>query len=194
MFRRSGLPAIWCLALTCLVTAQGAEPNELAGFQSRIDRYVDMHRRLEGPMPPLDAASDMDGVHRLMAELRVRIRGERQREGQGHLLTPAIAELLRVRIAGRLAPADVANAMADIDEHTPPGMPPLRVNEPLPDDAPFGLVPPQVLEALPRLPKELRWMVLSKALLIWDHHADLVVDIAPGLFDASTYTTAKFKR
>ena len=42
-------------------------------------------------------------------------------------------------------------------------------------------------------PAELRYMVLSKALLVWDHHADLVVDIAPGLFDASTYSTGKTK-
>ena len=46
---------------------------------------------------------------------------------------------------------------------------------------------PPVLRELPALPGELRYMVLSKALIIWDHQANLVVDIAPGLFDADTY-------
>ena len=84
--------------------------------------------------------------------------------------------------------------MEDIDEHMPLNMPPVRVNEALPEEAPFGMVPPQALRDLPPLPDELRYMVLSKALLLWDHHADLVVDLAPGLFDAASYTKAATRK
>jgi hypothetical protein len=48
-------------------------------------------------------------------------------------------------------------------------------------------LPPLALRALPPLPPELRYVVLSKSLIIWDHHADMVVDVAPGVFDAATY-------
>lgn len=187
MVRRTVRDSILFLLLSATLAAQGAVSPELATFENRLGQYVEMHRRLEGPLPPLAAASDMDDVHRLMAALRVRIRGERKEQGQGYLLTPAVVQVLRTRIAGCLSPESIADTMADIDEHVPPGMPYPRVNEPLPEDAPFGMVPPQALASLPRLPPELRWVVLSNALLIWDHHADLVVDIAPGVFDASTY-------
>jgi hypothetical protein len=114
-----------------------------------------------------------------------------KREGLGYLLSAEVVKVVRERIAGCLSLDDISDVMADIDEHAPPGMPFPRVNEPLPEDAPFGLIPPQALKDLPRLPPELRWVVLSNALLIWDHHADLVVDIAPGVFDASSYRSRK---
>jgi hypothetical protein len=194
MFRRLGLYAIGVFVLTGAVGAQGTPAKELAAFQSRLDQYVAMHRRLEGPLPPMAVTSNMDDVHRLMDALRGRIRAERQGDVQGHLFSPGMITLLHQRIAGCMTPDDIRNAMEDIEEHTPPGMPALRINEPLPEDAPFGMVPPQALRELPPLPDELRYMVLSKALLVWDHHANLVVDIAPGLFDASTYAKRHHSR
>jgi hypothetical protein len=133
------------------------------------------------------ATSDMDEVYRLMAALRARIRAERKDQAQGSLLTPAVTGLLRERIKSCMTADEIAQTMEDIEEHTPPDMPPVRVNEPLPEDAPFGWFPPLALRALPPLPPELRYVVLSKSLIIWDHHADMVVDIAPGVFDAATY-------
>lgn len=187
MYRRTVLTSITFFVLSCAVMAQAPVLPELAVFESRLGQYVDMHRRLEGPLSPLAAAPDMDEVHRLMDALRARIKAERRDQGQGYLFMPAMIELVRARLAGCLTPKHMSEAMADIDEHTPPDMAPLRVNDPLPEDAPFGMIPPEALRMLPRLPPELRYVVLSKALVIWDHHADLVVDIAPGVFDAATY-------
>jgi hypothetical protein len=170
-----------------LCVAQREDPRELAAFESKVQQYVEMHGRLEGPLPPLKTTSDMDVVHQLMDTLRARIQTERKNRQQGYLLTPGMIAVVRARVSSRLTRDEIARAMEDIDEHTPPDMPPIRVNEALPQDAPFGLVPPLALGALPPLPSELRYVVLAKALIIWDHHADLVVDIAPGVFDAATY-------
>jgi hypothetical protein len=185
--------SVFMIALSGVLAAQTIVSPELATFDRRLGEYVDLHRRIEGPIPPLASAPDMDEVHRRMAAVRDRIVTERkaQRQAQGYVLPPPVIQVLRGRIAGCLTADDIANAMADIDEHTPPGMPFPRVNSPLPEDAPFGLIPPQALCALPPLPPELRWVVLSNALLIWDHHADLVVDIAPGVFDAATYRVTR---
>lgn len=193
MFR----PVLGCsipvIVLSGALAAQTVVPGDLATFDRRLGEYVDMHRRLEGPIPPLAASSDMAEVHRLMAALRERIQIERKAQGQGYLLSPQVIQVLRARIAACLSPDDIADVMVEIDEHTPPAMPFPRVNEPIPEDAPFGLIPPEALKTLPRLPPEVRWVVLSNALLIWDHHADLVVDIAPGVFDASTYRKITIK-
>lgn len=100
-------------------------------------------------MPPLMAASDVGEVLRLMSELRGRIRAERGTQAQGAIVTPAMAVLLRDVIARTLTPEDIADVAAELEEHTPPDMRAVRVNEPLPEDAPFVLIAPQLLRALP---------------------------------------------
>src|SRR5688500_13004165 len=164
---------------------------ETAAFQGRVDQYVQMHRRLEGPLPPLMVTNDMDEVHRLMAALRERIREDRARQAPGPLVTPPMGLVLRQVIGATLTVDDLVDLAAELDEHTPEGMPAPRVDEPLPENAPFVLMAPQLLRALPSLPPELRYMALSKALLIWDHHADFVVEMVPGLFDPLTYSKKK---
>jgi hypothetical protein len=171
--------------------AQIDAPAETAAFQGRVNQYVQMHRRLEGPLPPLKVTTDMDEVHRLMADLRRRIREERGRQAQGPLVTPPMALVLRQVIGTTLTVDDLIDLAAELDEHTPEGMPAPCVNEPLPEDAPRVMMAPQLLRALPPLPHELRYMALSKALIIWDHHADLVVEMVPGLFDPLTYSKKK---
>jgi hypothetical protein len=43
-------------------------------------------------------------------------------------------------------------------------------------------VPPQLIRALPQLPPELQYRIVGRALVLWDHHADLIVDVLPGAF------------
>jgi hypothetical protein len=179
------------IALTCPLGAQSIPSSDLTTFQTRVDEYVQMHRRLAGPLPAVAVTSNMDDVLGRMDALRAGLQVARKGDRQGQFFTPAVIRALGERIAAVMSADDIRSAMEDIDEHMPPDMPPLRVNEPLPEDAPFGMVPPPVLRELPTLPGELRYMVLSKALIIWDQQADLVVDIAPGLFDAGTYGKAK---
>jgi hypothetical protein len=51
---------------------------------------------------------------------------------------------------------------------------------------PFGFVPPQMLAALPRLPAELQYRIIGNSLVLWDHHANLIVDFLPGAFIATS--------
>ena len=194
MFQRSAFRAFGVLALTYAFGAQAPSSKDLTTFHARLDEYTEMHRRLEGPLHPVAVTTNMDDVHRSMDALRVRIRAERKGQEQGYLFSPGLIEELHERLAAVMTPDEIRNAMEDIDEHMPLNMPPVRVNEALPEEAPFGMVPPQALRNLPPLPDELRYMVLSKALLLWDHHADLVVDIAPGLFDPASYTKAATRK
>ena len=172
--------------------AQANAPAELAAFQARLDAYSEMHRKLEGPLPPMMVTSDMDEVHRLMDTLRGRIKAARGTAGrQGVLITPKLAIVLREVVGSTLTLADIVNVSEELAEHTPPRMPRVRVNEPLPQDAPFVMLAPQLLKALPPLPEELRYVALGGALIIWDQHANLVVEVVPRLFDPLTYSNKK---
>ena len=177
------------LLVTQPVTAQTDAKAEVVAFQTRLNAYVEMHRKLEGPLPPIQVTKDMNEVHRLMEQLRRRILAERG--PRGTLLTPALIETFRQIIASTLTLADIVNVSEELEEHTPPRMGRVRINQPLPANAPFVTIPPPLLRALPELPPELRYVALSGALLIWDHHADLVIDIMPRLFDPLNYPTRK---
>ena len=168
------------------VSAQTNASAELDAFQKRLDAYMELHHKLEGPLPPMQVTKDMEEVRRLKATLRGRIIDARGTKGT--LITPALVEVFRQVIGSTLTLADVVNVSEDLLEHTPPRMPKVRANAPLPPNAPFVTIPPPLLRALPHLPPELRYVALSGALIIWDQHADLVVDIMPRLFDPLMYS------
>jgi hypothetical protein len=55
-----------------------------------------------------------------------------------------------------------------------------------PEEVPFDYVPPSLLRALPTLPQELQYRIIGRSLVLWDHHANLIVDFLPGAFAPST--------
>jgi hypothetical protein len=178
--------AVLFLPLSVGVTAQ-SDRDSLEAFHDRVNWYVQIHRQMEGPVPPLEVTQDMEEVQRRMRAVRVRILSKTGRLRRGHIFTRDATQMMRRHIAAVLTREDMKILLADVVEHTPPAMPALRLQEPLPQDAPFVAFPPRLFPRLPALPAELRYLVLEKALVLWDHHADLVVDIAPGLFDPAAY-------
>ena len=55
-----------------------------------------------------------------------------------------------------------------------------------PEQVLYGYVPPQLLAALPRLPAELQYRIIGNSLVLWDHHANLIVDFLPGAFTVTS--------
>jgi hypothetical protein len=182
------LTASLLLASAVGLAAQPDIDRAYAAFTTRIDKYVQMHRRVEGPVSPLLASQELAEVRRLMSDVRRRIKAESTSE-QGRFFTPDVTLALRKRIATVMTRTDVQALVDDVAEHTPPGLPPIRIYEALPADAPFVQIPPPLFKVLPALPPELRYVVLGKGLLLWDHHADLVIDHVPGLFNPRAFWT-----
>lgn len=175
------------LMLLAVPQLAGQAPLHVKAFNDRVNWYVQVHREMEGPVPALEASRDMNEVQQRMRAVRVRILARTGRLSRGHVFTGEVMKVMRREIAATLTREDLRILLADVIEHSPPDMPALRLQEPLPQDAPFVAFPPRLFKRLPPLPPELRYLVLEKALVLWDHHADLVVDIAPGLFDPASY-------
>lgn len=159
-------------------------------FEERVNQYVALHRVLERTVPRLRPTHDMRQIEAAMQALALRIRMVRANAQPGDLITPEVARMFRRRIATCL-PADewaaILSEQADEEEGVPAGPPPvLHVNKEWPEQVPFGFVPPQMLAALPRLPAELQYRIVGNALVLWDHHANLIVDFLPGAFIATS--------
>jgi hypothetical protein len=156
------------------------------GFEERINQYVAVHRVLELPLTPLRPTLDMSRIQASMQALAHRIRVVRAEAQQGALITPDVARMFRRRIATCLPASEWAAILsenAEDEEGVPAGPPPaLHVNMEWPEQVPFGFVPPQMLAVLPRLPAELQYRIIGNSLVLWDHHANLIVDFLPGAF------------
>ena len=164
------------------------------GFEERIAQYVLQHRLLERMVPPLRPTRDMRQVDMAVQALALRIRLARRGALPGDLITPEVAMVFRRRIATSLTAGEWAAILAENaeeaeedEEGVPAGPPPvLRVNMTWPEPVLFGFVPPLLLAALPRLPEELQYRIIGNALVLWDHHANLIVDFLPDAFAALT--------
>lgn len=150
-------------------------------FQQAADEYVLMHRYLERQLPPLTVTADAATLRQSIAAMAAAIRMARPDAQQGEFFTPAIADVLRYRIARSLhrqglTPFDVrADELADTG---PVGAPILKVNGSFPWKLAAGMNPAIVL-SLPPLPPELQYRMVRTDLVLIDVHADLIVDILP---------------
>jgi hypothetical protein len=166
-------------------TDRGIEADLIAlrEFDQRIGEYVALHRLLEGPLPRLQTSHDMRPVRGAMDALAQRLQAARNDAKQGDIMTPAVARLLRKRIATCLTPEEWAEILAEADESSV-ATARLDVNMRWPQGMPFNFVPPQLIAALPRLPQELQYRIIGRSLVLWDYHADLIVDFMPGAFSS----------
>ena len=158
-------------------------------FQERVNQYVTLHRLLEGPLPPLRPTREMTEIQTSMRALALRIQVARANARQGDLITADVARMFR-QIATCLRPEEWAAVLADNaeeEEDVRSGPPPtLYINMEWPDNVSFGYVPPQLLAALPQLPAELQYRIIGNTLVLWDHHANLIVDFLPDAFRITT--------
>jgi hypothetical protein len=158
-------------------------------FERSVAEYVVLHQLLEREVPPMLITPDIRQIQRASKALAMRIGIARGTARQGDIITPEVARMFRRRIATCLTPEEWKAVFADRarDEEGPPiGPPPLRVNMEWPAGVPFDYVPPQLLQSLPALPQELQYRIIGRSLVLWDHHANLIVDFLPGVFAPMT--------
>jgi hypothetical protein len=174
--------AMFPLLIACSLTpvsgpSQPSDEAILAQFASAVDAYVILHRQLEGPVPTIRSSDDADEIRRAVEALGAKIRASRREARAGEIFTPALARVIQARIAVGCR-GDVEAVHASAHEETPP----LRravVNGHWPGQA-LTFMPPNVLCQLPTLPEELEYRFVNRDLVLWDAHADVVVDVLRG--------------
>ena len=159
------------------------EQAVVAEFGRRARAYVELHRRIEGPVPTVAVSSDPGEIRKAMDKLGDAIRVERARAQQGDIFTPDIAALLRRRIR-ESGSGDFRALLVMVHEDEAP-LPRAAVNAKWPGER-FPFMPPRLLLALPWLPEELEYLFLNRDLVLWDWHADVIVDVIPNAIPQDT--------
>lgn len=155
-----------------------AQRQTLQHFNVSIQQYVQLHRQIERQLPPLRARSDAHEIVESSNAMASALQTIRAGAREGNIFTPAVASLLRSRIAealdarGFTAEQVIAASLEEADAEAP--LPAVNGRFPWRRGAEMW---PCVLNALPTLPDELQYRIVGRDLVLIDVHANLVVDI-----------------
>ena len=183
-------PQIPVLPDTSCITGQIVEDLiATQNFQRNVAEYVALHQSFDRELPPVPITQDVGQIKRAVNLLRTRIQTARATAQQGDIITPEVAGMFRRRIATCLGREEWKAFFAERahdEQGEPIEAPPLRVNMAWPAGVPFDIVPPQLLQSLPSLPEEMQYRIIGLSLVIWDYHANLIVDFLPDAFVSTT--------
>ncbi len=168
-------------AFTGAQTPVNADAATIADFNKRVEGYVVMHHKLDSTLKevPSDARPEQFIEHqRALAKL---IRNERSQARQGEICPKPMRAIVRRLLAGVFrGPQGREIKHSILDEYT--GHIRLEVNGEYPEGVPFATVPPQVLQALPKLPEVLEYRFIGERLILLDVHAHLIADYIEHVF------------
>ena len=177
------LAAMLHLAETSVAAQQrgGPPPVNLdarlgAEFLERVQQYMQVHEKAKKGLPDLPAAAKASGTDAHARALARSIVQMRSGAKPGDIFTREVRGYFRQQIARAVSGPGGADIRASIMDDNPQGVR-VRINERYPETVPFASMPPQVLSALPKLPRELEYRFIGDRLILLDAHAHLILDV-----------------
>jgi methionine-rich copper-binding protein CopC len=192
------LPRIgWMLVLTLLVAATGRrtlahstlEQQKPAANQSgaatkafldRLQDYVRYHNNVEKMVPPLTRTSDPARISDREKALGDALIKQRPDAKPGDFLITQYQPILAQIIKDDFAQRPVADRKALIRE-LPKGLT-INVNTIYPPTIALATFPPNLLQKLPALPRELEYRIVGRDLILRDVTGNVVVDVMREVF------------
>jgi hypothetical protein len=177
----------WCGVALRGQTPAGPQDLKAPGFQEfsdRVQKYLKVHKSVEGTLPKLKSTSDPAVIERHQKALGRKIKVARVHAKQGDIFTPAASEEFKKTITNEFQSPRAPNAQATMTQGAPLKEVHLRVNQLYPASVPFTSVPPSLLQNLPKLPEEIAYRVAGHDFVLLDVSANLVLDLIPGVIPA----------
>jgi hypothetical protein len=150
----------------------------LMDFRESIDKYMELHKKLEKDAPPLKETKDPAKITASQQAMAEKIRAARKDARPGEIFTPEIRDKFRRLMYPELKGPDGRETKAAIKDDAPAAVP-LKVNAMYPEGAPLPTVPPHILATLPPLPEDLEYRIVDNHLILRDVHANIIVDFIP---------------
>ncbi|HET6373222.1 MAG TPA: hypothetical protein VFG76_07940, partial [Candidatus Polarisedimenticolia bacterium] len=155
--------------------ASTSQAQAVAVFEGRVKEYLALHNKLEATLPGLPKDATPEKIDEHQRALGALIKSARANAKPGDLFAPGIQALVKKVLAEVMAGADGKTIKASIMDENP-GVPKLAVNDRYPSSIPLTTMPPQVLQPLPKLPKELEYRFIGSRLIVMDIGADIILD------------------
>jgi hypothetical protein len=159
--------------------ASGDDAEAVADFQRRLLQYDAVRQRLDASLPvqvvsshPAEILAIIDAHHRALRLARHAAR-------QGDMFSPSVAALFRRWIVDSLDGMTAEAFLVMITEDDAPPMARPCVNDSYPDGGALTTMPPKLLQMFPQLPSGLEYRFIGRDLILWDPHANLIIDFIP---------------
>jgi hypothetical protein len=173
--------AIAALAAAAPAAAAGTPPAVLEAFDGRVKSYLTLKEKAVRALPHLTKQSTPDEVVRHQRALAERIKAARAGAKTGEFFTPEIEALVKRTMTEVLSGPDGKSVRDSIlDEN--PDVKEIALHQQYPSSVPLSTMPPQVLAALPKLPKGLEYRFLGSRLVLLDTDADIILDHTGAVF------------
>ena len=173
-----------------VVSPAALEERPLIDFQSRVDAYITLHRRLARSISATGMPDDDEGAFFAGEQLRAALVAARPHAQPGGFFTLAIADAFRGRIDRGLL-RGLPMTSGRIYEPLP-GEPAPVVNSAFP--AVSGIVTWQALFLeLPELPPEMAYALWGRDLVLVDVVANLVLDVLPDALPEGAYPGVRYQ-
>jgi hypothetical protein len=147
----------------------------MADFKGRVEQYVELRKKADDSAPPLKETKDAGKIKGAQQALVERIGAARSDAKPGDIFTPEIAAHFR-RL---LHPESKEPGTKEIMQEDKVGTVPFKINGPYPDTKPLATSPPNLLEALPPLPKDIDYRFVGRHLILRDSRANMIIDYMP---------------
>ena len=149
-------------------------------FTERTERYLRMRTRLEEPLPLFEVRRDPWSLLLMRRYLASAIRAASPNAREGDILDAPVAKMFRQVIADAIYDIDI-EGLVDGDGASADYVVDVVVNEPVPAWA-LDTVPRALAARLPDLPEAVEYRMVGGSLILWDMHAEIVIDVLPDAF------------
>jgi hypothetical protein len=147
----------------------------LGDFKARVEKYDELRKKADDSAPPLKESNSPAKIKDAQHALAERIGAARVGVKPGDIFTPEIAPVIK-RL---LRPEARQQPTKEVMKEDKPVILSFKVNGPYPDKQPVATVPPNLLAALPQLPKDIEYRFIEKHLILRDARANLIIDYIP---------------
>jgi hypothetical protein len=178
MTLRVSLWILLCSAACTAIPQTAVNPDAQIqkDFDKRIQDYVKLCNTAREGLHKLKPTQSADTIQVHEKGLAHRIRELRRNAAQGDIFTPDIATEFRRLIGMTMQGQDATRVHKSLERAEPVHLQSLRVNRSYPEGVPLQSTPATLLQNLPKLPKELEYRVVGRALVLRDTEANLIVD------------------
>jgi hypothetical protein len=152
-----------------------ADAAALATMNDRLKGYVTLHKEIEEGLPRLPDEATPQQIDKNQRTFEQRIREARKTAKRGAIFTPEAERVIRRLLIAVFDGPEGRQLLASIMDENPVGLK-LTVNMRYPDTVPISTVPPDVLQALPKLSEDLEYRFIGRHMILLDAHAHVIAD------------------
>jgi hypothetical protein len=181
MMPRAYLWMVLCGAALAGLSQPPVNPGAqiLQDFEKRVGEYIKLHKTALEGLPKLKPTKSAETIENHQKALAYAIRKLRRDARQGDIFTPEVSAEFRRLIGITMQGDEAARIRKSLRRAEPVHLKALRINRSYPEGLSLQSTPPTLLLNFPKLPPELEYRVVGRALVLLDVEANLIVDFMP---------------